>query len=282
MTGSSVGQISVKRYEAFYMCGIAGHIDFAGDRSASANEHLAQTMSDAIRHRGPDSAGVKEALPGVWLAFRRLAIVDVTEAGNQPMSTPDGLGHIIHNGEAYNAAELRPALEAAGYRFRGHSDTEVILYGCRQWGVEETARRLIGMFAFAYVDTKARTLSIVRDRLGKKPLYWFSTERSFAFGSELKAITRHPDCPREIDRSSLAEFLRLLYIPAPHSIYAGVHKLEPGAVLDFARGSRTGESQSISRHSLRRSSRSRSTRFRRCPDPPDFRCSSRSIPVRRH
>ena len=218
------------------MCGIAGLVDFAGARPAEANQTLAQAMSDAIRHRGPDSGGILQAAPGTWLSFRRLAIQDVSEAGNQPMSTADGQAHIIFNGEAYNAAELRPELEAAGFRFRGHSDTEVILYGCRHWGVEQTVRRLIGMFAFAYADAGTNTLSLVVDRLGKKPIYWFQTSKAFGFASELKALTRHPDCPREIDRASVAEFLRLLYIPAPHSIYVGVQKLEPGHILTVELG----------------------------------------------
>lgn len=220
------------------MCGIAGHVDFAGARSAEASEKLAQAMGDAIRHRGPDSGGVLQPVPGAWLSFRRLAIVDTSEAGNQPMSTPDGLGHIVFNGEAYNAADLRPELEAAGYRFRGHSDTEAILYGCQHWGVEETAKRLIGMFAFAFFDARSNSLTLVVDRLGKKPIYWFQTDRTFAFGSELKALTVHPDCPREIDRASVAEYLRLLYVPAPRSIYAGVRKLEPGNVLTLQLGAR--------------------------------------------
>jgi asparagine synthase (glutamine-hydrolysing) len=194
-------------------------------------------MGDAIRHRGPDSGGILRAAPAAWLSFRRLAIQDISEAGNQPMSTGDGQAHIVFNGEAYNAAELRAELEAAGFSFRGHSDTEVVLYGCRHWGVPETVRRLIGMFAFAYVDAQSNRLSLVVDRLGKKPIYWFQTTEAFGFASELKALTRHPACPREIDRASVAEFLRLLYIPAPHSIYAGVQKLEPGHILTLDLGS---------------------------------------------
>jgi asparagine synthase (glutamine-hydrolysing) len=221
------------------MCGIAGHVDFAGARAAEANDRLAQAMGDAIRHRGPDSGAILRAAPGAWLSFRRLAIQDVSEAGNQPMSTADGQSHIVFNGEAYNAADLRPELEAAGFNFRGHSDTEVILYGCRHWGVEQTVRRLIGMFAFAFVDDRTNELSLVVDRLGKKPIYWFQTAKAFGFGSELKALTRHPDCPREIDRASVAEFLRLLYIPAPHSIHVGVQKLEPGQILTVELGSGT-------------------------------------------
>ena len=140
-------------------------------------------MGDAIRHRGPDGGGTWSNDEGVWLSFRRLAILDLTEAGDQPMATPDGMGVLIFNGEAYNAADLRPELEAAGYRFRGHSDTEAVLYGCHHWGVAATVSRLIGMFAFAYWDGRNRKLTLVRDRLGKKPIYWFQTPRSFAFAS---------------------------------------------------------------------------------------------------
>jgi asparagine synthase (glutamine-hydrolysing) len=214
------------------MCGIAGFVDLTAQRPAAANSRLAAAMGDAIRHRGPDAGAVwSDPAAGIWLSHRRLAIIDLTEAGAQPMATPDGLGHICYNGEAYNAADLRPELEAAGYRFRGHSDTEVILYGCHLWGVEETSRRLIGMFAFAYWDARTRILSLVRDRLGKKPLYWFQRGRSFAFASEMRPLMLHPDCPREIDRASVAEYLRTLYVSAPHSIYSGVAKLEPGGIL---------------------------------------------------
>jgi asparagine synthase (glutamine-hydrolysing) len=135
------------------MCGIAGFIDLGSGRSADQNRRLAEAMTGAIRHRGPDCGAIwNDPEAGVWLGHRRLSILDLTEAGAQPMATPDGRGHIIYNGEAYNAAELRPELEAAGYRFRGHSDTEVLLYGCQHWGVERTIQRLTGFFAFAYWD----------------------------------------------------------------------------------------------------------------------------------
>lgn len=221
------------------MCGIAGIVDFASARDPRANLRLATAMGDALRHRGPDAGGAwADTEAGVYLAHRRLAIVELSEAGAQPMSTPDGLGHLSYNGEAYNAQDLRPELEAAGYRFRGHSDTEIVLYGCQHWGPAETAKRLIGLFAFAYWDARSRTLSLVRDRLGKKPLYWFRTRGALAFASELRPLMLHPECPRTIDRASVAEYLRLLAVPAPHSIFEGVGKLEAGAVLtvDVPRG----------------------------------------------
>jgi asparagine synthase (glutamine-hydrolysing) len=131
----------------------------------------------------------------------------------------------------YNAAELRPELEAAGYRFRGHSDTEVLLYGCQHWGVERTLARLNGMFAFAYWDEAERALTLARDRLGKKPLYFAQTPKSFLFASELRPLMLHPDCPRDIDQSSVASLLRTHYIAAPFSIFRGVQKLEAGEML---------------------------------------------------
>lgn len=217
------------------MCGITGHIDSAMRRSDEANRRLTKAMADAIRHRGPDGWGIwGDKAAGVYLAHRRLAIVDLSEAGAQPMATPDGRGHLSYNGEAYNAPTLRPELERAGYTFRGHSDSEVILYGCHKWGVIETAQRLWGMFAFAYWDQRERRLWLVRDRLGKKPIYWTKSEDSFAFSSEIRPLLLHPKTPREIDRSSVAEYLRASYIAAPHSIIAGIHKLEPGAALAYS------------------------------------------------
>src|SRR5688572_24932819 len=222
------------------MCGIAGFVDLRAKRSAAENDRLAQAMGDAIRHRGPDAGGVwSDPDAGLWLSQRRLAIVDLSEAGAQPMATPDGRSIINYNGEVYNAPDLRPELEAAGYRFRGHSDTEVVLYGCHHWGVEATARRLVGMFAFAYWDAGVRTLTLVRDRLGKKPLYFMDRPQGFVFASEMRPMMLHPACPREIDRSSVAEYLRTLYIAAPHSIFAGVQKVRPGEILTFDVSRRT-------------------------------------------
>ncbi len=216
------------------MCGIAGFIDLKGARTAQENERIARAMGDSIRHRGPDEGAVwGNPQVGVWLAHRRLSIVELSQAGSQPMATPDGRAHIVYNGEIYNAAELRPELEAAGYRFRGHSDTEVLLYGCHHWGVERTLSRLIGFFAFAYWDEAERSLTLVCDRLGKKPLYFCNGARSFLFGSELRPLMLHPDCPREVDRSSVAGYLRTHYIAAPDSILAGVEKVAPGEMVVF-------------------------------------------------
>jgi asparagine synthase (glutamine-hydrolysing) len=224
------------------MCGIAGFIEFTSARSGEANDRIARAMEQSILHRGPDDGAVwSDAARGVWLAHRRLAIVDVSAAGAQPMVSDDGRVILTYNGEAYNAARLRPELEAAGYRFRGHSDTEVILNGIRHWGMQATIERLVGMFALACWEPEAGRLTLVRDRLGKKPLYWTKTARSFVFASELVALRLHPDCPDAIDRASVAGYLRTGCIAEPDSILEGVHKVAPGAILTLDVGKRTVE-----------------------------------------
>ncbi|MDQ2878023.1 MAG: asparagine synthase (glutamine-hydrolyzing) [Pseudomonadota bacterium] len=223
------------------MCGIAGFIDFGGTRSRGHNDALARVMERALEHRGPDGGDVwADAERGVWLVHRRLSIIDVSTNGDQPMVADDG-AVLIWNGEGYNADRLRPELAAAGYRFRGHSDTEVVLNGFRHWGVEETCARLIGMFAFAYWEPNRDRLTLGRDRLGKKPLYWSKTPRGLMFGSDLAALRLHPDCPREIDHASVASYLRTGCVAEPDSILAGVSKVRPGGLLayDLASGAVT-------------------------------------------
>jgi len=215
------------------MCGITGFVSFepAPEQALLAR---ATAMADTLLHRGPD-AGASWADPDAGFAtgHRRLSIVDLSAAGAQPMVSQFGRFVISYNGEVYNAGELRPELEAKGYVFRGHSDTEVIVEACAEWGVEATVRRLIGMFAFALWDRSARKLWLVRDRLGIKPLYWGQFGKLFLFGSELKALRAHPDWPVEVNRDAIAAFMRFNYIPTPHSIYRGVHKLPPGAMLEI-------------------------------------------------
>lgn len=155
------------------MCGIAGFLDRSYHADAEACRRLAQTMGATLHHRGPDDAGVwVDGDAGVALAHRRLAIIDLSAAGHQPMPSSCGGYVIAYNGEIYNAPELRRELMEQGRTFRGHSDTEVIVEGCAVWGVRETVRRLIGMFAFALWNNQDRTLTLARDRLGIKPLYW--------------------------------------------------------------------------------------------------------------
>jgi asparagine synthase (glutamine-hydrolysing) len=214
------------------MCGLTGFIDLRRQTPQDRLERLAQAMADTIVHRGPDDGGVwADAEAGIAFGFRRLAIVDLTAAGHQPMFSADGRYVIIYNGEVYNADELRPDLEARGIRLRSHSDTEVILEACAAWGVEATLRRLVGMFAIALWDRKERTLTLVRDRLGKKPLYWGRVGSTFFFGSQPKSFFAHPDWRAEIDRDSLAQYLRFNHVPAPRSIFRGLSQLLPGGLL---------------------------------------------------
>lgn len=211
------------------MCGIAGI--FARDGlPADLLIGQARAMANSLHYRGPDGEGVW-AEHGVALAHRRLAIVDLSPAGNQPMSSADGRFIVCYNGEIYNSAELRAELIALGARFKGHSDTEVLSEGLAHWGLASTVERLNGMFAFAAWDRSNCRLALARDRLGIKPLYWLSTGRLVLFASELKALRRHSGWTPEVNRDAVAAFLRHNYIPAPHTIYRNVRKLEPGHIL---------------------------------------------------
>jgi asparagine synthase (glutamine-hydrolysing) len=213
------------------MCGIAGYFNIQSG-APDASEQLIRAMTDTLNHRGPDDGDIwLDAKAGIALGNRRLAIIDLSEAGHQPMISSCGHYVIAYNGEIYNAAELRGELEKAGRPFRGYSDTEVIVEGCALWGVEETAKRIIGMFAFALWDTREKRLFVLRDRLGIKPLYWTLANGVLIFGSELKALKAHKAFPTQIDRNSVASYLRHTFIPAPHTIYRNVHKLEAGNIL---------------------------------------------------
>jgi asparagine synthase (glutamine-hydrolysing) len=219
------------------MCGITGFIERDSPRDVDRVDALIRDMTCTMVHRGPDSAGTwLDVSRGVALGHRRLAIRDLSPAGHQPMVSACERYVIVYNGEVYSHEEMRVDLERAGHRFRGTSDTEVILEGCAEWGVEATARRLIGMFAFALYDRRERRLTLVRDRLGIKPLYWGSFPGLFLFGSELKALRRHPRWAPVVDRNAVSAFMRHNYIPAPHTIYRGVRKLMPGTVLTVQDG----------------------------------------------
>ncbi len=218
------------------MCGIAGIVETDGpvDRVALAR------MTNALRHRGPDdesyyvadAAGSGDS--SVGFGFRRLSIIDLS-GGRQPMSNEDGSLWIVCNGEIYNHLELRQELEARGHRFRTHSDVETLLHLYEEVG-PECVHRANGMFAFAIWDRKTQSLFLARDRLGKKPLYYRDTPTQFLFGSELKALVQHPDCPRELDHRSLSRFLAYEYVPAPHSILKGIRKLAAGHSLLWKSG----------------------------------------------
>jgi asparagine synthase (glutamine-hydrolysing) len=212
------------------MCGIAGVISSA--RSREQLERNAIAMADSIAYRGPDDHGLwSDANAGIALTHRRLSIVDLSPNGHQPMISADGRFIITYNGEIYNFQDLRPELEARGVKFRGHSDTEVMLEAFAHYGVETTVKRLIGMFTIGVWDRRDRVLMLVRDRLGIKPLYWAKFGELFLFGSELKALRACPGWTPRIDRPAVAAFMRHNYIPAPHTIYEGVYKLEPGTIL---------------------------------------------------
>lgn len=189
-------------------------------------------MTDVLVHRGPDDVGVWTNGKGqVVLGHRRLAILDVSPAGHQPMVSGCGRYVLCYNGEVYNYAALRSELEPLGYAFRGGSDTEVLLAAIAQWGVQSAVKRFVGMFAFALWDTREQEFFLVRDRLGIKPLYYGTVGDAFVFGSEIKALRAFPGFDSTLDRGALALFFRHNYIPAPYSIYEGVRKLEPGHIL---------------------------------------------------
>ena len=194
-------------------------------------------MTNTMSRRGPDGHGKwVDDVAGVALGHRRLSVIDVSDAGHQPMLSSCGRYVIVYNGEIYNFKELRKELEAKGRVFKGHSDTEVILQACIEWGVMQVLPRLIGMFAFGLWDKKEHTLTLVRDRLGIKPLYWGHFDGLFLFGSELKALSAHPGWTPQINRDALASYMRHNYIPAPLTIYDGIHKLQPGCILKFKIG----------------------------------------------
>ncbi|CCG43051.1 asparagine synthase (glutamine-hydrolyzing) [Magnetospirillum molischianum] len=219
------------------MCGIAGFRDVTPRAAGNGLGETARAMGDAIRHRGPDDWGVwTDDAAGLALSHRRLSILDLSPAGHQPMVSACGRFVIAYNGEVYNHQEMRQKLEGRGIVFRGHSDTEVIVEACAAWGVEHTVKALIGMFAIALWDRQTRCLTLVRDRLGIKPLYWAKFGGLFLFGSELKALIAHPGWTAEINRDAVSAFLRHNYVPSPLSIYQGVHKLSPGCILTVRDG----------------------------------------------
>ncbi len=214
------------------MCGIAGFVDFSGRLKVDPARVL-DDMRDALLHRGPDAGGsIVEAEGRVGLGHRRLSIIDLSETGAQPMQSASGRYVIVFNGEIYNFQAMRTELTALGATFRGTSDTEVLLEAIERFGLAATLQRANGMFAVALFDRKEKQIAFARDRLGKKPLYIGIAGGSLAFGSELKALRRHPQFAQpEIDGQAAAHFARLGYIPAPLSIYRNVGKLPPASYL---------------------------------------------------
>ena len=228
------------------MCGLAGFLG-GGPLSREAASSIARRMADAVAHRGPDDAGVwLDAEAGVALAHRRLAVVDLSQAGHQPMRSGSGRRVIVFNGDIYNHRDLRRRLDAhrPDISWRGHSDTETLLAAIECWGMEEALRASTGMFVFALWDHEDRALHLARDRVGEKPLYYGWQNGVFLFGSELKALEAHPAFAADIDRGALALLVRHGYVPSPWSIYEGIRKLPPGTYVRMAAsasGWRAGE-----------------------------------------
>jgi asparagine synthase (glutamine-hydrolysing) len=222
------------------MCGLTGF----WSHTTSEKESVVRGMGHALVHRGPDDAGIwVDNDAGIALAHQRLSVMDLSPAGHQPMLSQCGRYVLIFNGEIYNHLDLRHELEAVtasssvalnDLSWRGHSDTETLLAAVTRWGLQKTLTKLNGMFAFALWDRQERSLSLARDRMGEKPLYYGFAGKSFLFGSELKALTRHPDWQGEVDRDVLALYMRHNYVPSPWSIYKGIFKLPPAHFMTIS------------------------------------------------
>ena len=222
------------------MCGLAGIVDWNNGTAPDAARSGVAGMCDRLAHRGPDDAGLWS--DGIaTLGHRRLSIIDLSAAGHQPMFSPDGRYAIVYNGEIYNHQEMAAELAQADFHPRGHSDTEILLGAIATFGLTGALERASGMFAIALWDKERRELSLVRDRLGKKPLYWTSAGGRLAFASELTALMTLEATPRRIDEDALVLYLRHGAVPAPRTMLQGVHKLEPGTVLTFTAHDRAEE-----------------------------------------
>jgi len=238
-TGSDLGEPeqTLEGKRNWLMCGIAGFIDrwnASERRGVEARAAILDRMCRIISHRGPDDQGTMVSA-GVALGMRRLSIIDLA-GGHQPISGEDGSVTIVFNGEIYNFLELKSQLEARGHRFKTDSDTEAIVHAYEEFG-DQCLEYLRGMYAFAIWDDKAQKLFIARDRAGKKPLYYTVTPKgTLVFGSELKALLKHPDVRRELDIEALDAYITLSYVPDPLSIFRHVHKLPPGYCLTFSEG----------------------------------------------
>ena len=206
------------------MCGISGFIDF----QQKSNAQILRSMSDTLFHRGPDGEGnelVNSPHAQIGLAHRRLSIIDLTEAGKQPMHYQHW--SITYNGEIYNHTEIKAELEQKGHQFISHSDTEVILHAYAEWG-SKAIHKFIGMFAFVLYDAKKQEVFCCRDRAGIKPFFYFWNHDIFLFGSELKPIVAHPSFEKKINKDAVGAFLQFGYVPNPYCIYEQTHKLKPG------------------------------------------------------
>lgn len=213
------------------MCGITGFLNWKQGRPKILE--VVEHMSNQIRHRGPDSSGVWiDENEGVALAHNRLSILDLSEAGNQPMISECGRFILIFNGEIYNHLLIRE--ELAHHNWRSRTDTETLLAAISYWGIEGALKKCVGMFAFAIWDREKKKLFLARDRAGEKPLYYSALGSVILFSSELKALRKHPCFNKELDQKSIVDFIYLSYIPGPHSIYEQVKKLSPGTYIEFS------------------------------------------------
>jgi len=211
------------------MCGIVG----LWSPQQKINKEILLKMRDILRHRGPDDAGIFiDKISNLGLAHRRLSIIDLSEKAHQPMPSGDGNLWITYNGEVYNFREIRKELENKGYKFQSNSDTEVVLKSFQEWG-KDCLEKFRGMFSFAIWDKRNQKLYLFRDRLGIKPLFYYSTPKTFIFASELKSILGFPEFKKDIDFEALSYYLQLGYIPAPYTIFKNTFKLEPGSILEI-------------------------------------------------
>lgn len=227
------------------MCGIAGVLDPKATRSAEQARELVEAMASRMVRRGPDGSGTwVDERTGVAFGHRRLSILDLSDHGAQPMASADGRFVITYNGEIYDHRDLAADLGAAGVRLRGHSDTETLVEAIALWGLEATLARIDGMYAFGLWDREQRTLTLVRDRMGEKPLYYGALgSGEVVFASTLDAIAAHPGFDRPLDREALVLFLRYKYVPAPWSIREGISKLEPGCLVEVDSRGRIGKAR---------------------------------------
>ena len=211
------------------MCGLTGILSFTSQGNFKSYLYK---MTSSLAHRGPNDEGVWSE-GHIGLGHRRLSIIDLSSNGSQPMQSHCGRFVIVFNGEIYNHLHLRNELEKDGLAptWRGHSDTETLLEAIKHWGIDKALRLSHGMFAFALWDKNYKKLSLARDRIGEKPLFWGWAGKNLIFGSELKALRSHPECTSQINQESLCEYFRYMYVPAPLSIYENIYKLEPGTIL---------------------------------------------------
>jgi asparagine synthase (glutamine-hydrolysing) len=224
------------------MCGIAGLFQPGGgeeNRLAAA----VRAMTDALAYRGPDAEGYWiNAAAGIAFGHRRLSVIDLSQAGSQPMHSDCGRFTVTFNGEIYNHQDIRSELEATGAapNWRGHSDTETLLCAIRHWGVEAALQRFSGMFALALWDDRDRKLTLARDRFGEKPLFYGWSGKDLVFASELKALAAHPAWSPSLDRNALTSFMRYSYVPAPATIWVGIRKLPAASYVTFGADAAAG------------------------------------------